>query len=706
MAGAFPGTRSGTLPRRVPGGIERLRSLRYRWITGLVSLVVGATIAVGGVGDAQQAPGSRIDLKVLLITGDTSEASFEAWADLLESEQVPFDVFDVSSNGTLTGADLRNGDRSFYQAVVCSTECSELSNSELATLDAFQADFDIRRIHGYAWPGSGYGLTSPTFSGFLDGQVGQVTAAGAGVFPYLVGQVPLDKWTGGFTATPLPGSGHTVLVAGPGGASWVGVIDNPAGFEEMVVTIESGTDKFHSLLLGHGQLAWVTKGVYLGYSRNYYSAHFDDIFLSSDRWDVDDNTTYHDGGTTNPLIRMTAADAERLIDWTTRTGVRLDMAFNGEGSDRLTAAQGSDPLADVLLADMDRFGWINHTYEHSDLDSATVEEARSEIVQNIEFAVTHDIPIDLTELVTGRHSGIFNPAVHSVLAELGIEWVAAWRSSVPEPIPAGPATIVPRYASSLYYNIGTVAEMVDQFNYITYENCDPARRQCRSQPATWDQIRRWEAEIMLDHMVGNRPEPHYFHQGNLAEDGTFFLVFDEALQQYRDHVAVDLVQPEMGEAGRYLIRANDWDTVRPSVTGYLQDGSLHIASPVAALVPVTGLPGGEEYGGLPSGWVTVEAGVERVIPLGDPPVDVTPPVITLLGADPFQVPLGGPFIDPGVTAIDDIDGDISMTSTGTSPPTSKPTSPHWTSPLSAPTPSPTPWRTPPGTPPPPPAASR
>jgi len=639
-------------------GGARMSTLRHRWLTGVMALLVATTVAGGGVGDAQQASGARIDLKVLLITGDPSDSSFEVWVDLLKSEQVPFDVFDASSGGTLTEGDLRSGDRAFYQGVVCSTECSDLSDTELAALDAFQADFDVRRVNAYAWPGTDYGLTSPSFSGFLDGQVGQVTAAGAGVFSYLVGQVPLDEWTWGFTATPLPGSGHTVLVEGPGGASWVGVIDNPAGFEEMVVTIESGTDQFHSLLLGHGQLAWVTRGVYLGYSRNYYSAHFDDIFLSSDRWDLDDNTTYHDSGATNPLIRMTDADAERLIRWTTQTGVRLDMAFNGEGSDRVVAAQGSDPLADVLLADKDRFGWINHTYEHGDLDAADTEEARSEILQNIEFAAAHDIPIDPEELITGRHSGIFNPAVHVVLEEFGIEWVAAKLSNVPEPTPAGPATVVPRYASSLYYNIGTVAELVDQFNYITYENCDPTRRQCRSQPATWNQIRDWEAEIMLGHILGNQPEPHYFHQGNLAEEGTFYLVFDEVLERYRDHVAVELVQPQMSEAGRYLVRANDWEAARPSVAGYLQGGSLHLTSPVAALVPVTGLPGGEDYGGLPSGWVTVEAGVERVIPLGTPPVDVVAPVITILGANPLEVPVGGPFVDPGVTAVDDIDGDL------------------------------------------------
>ena len=199
--------------------------------------------------------------------------------------------------------------------------------------------------------------------------------------------------------------------------------------------------------------------------------------------------------------------------------------------------------------------------------------------------------------------------------------------------------------------------MLDQFNYITFENCDPSRRRCRTRRATWDQIVDWEAEIMLGHILGNQPEPHFLHQGNIAEDGTFYLVFGPALEWYRSHLAVELVQPEMGEAGRYLLRANDWEAARPGVTGYLQNGSIHLVSPVSVQVPVTGLPGGEDYDGLPSGWVALEPGVERVISLGAT-VDVVSPVVTVVGLDPLVVPVGGPFVDPGVTAFDDVDGDL------------------------------------------------
>ncbi len=42
-----------------------------------------------------------------------------------------------------------------------------------------------------------------------------------------------------------------------------------------------------------------------------------------------------------------------------------------------------------------------------------------------------------------------------------------------------------------------------------------------------------------------------------------------------------------------------------------------------------------------------------------PIIDTTPPVITLLGASPMEVSIGESFVDPGATASDNVDGDIS-----------------------------------------------
>jgi len=49
---------------------------------------------------------------------------------------------------------------------------------------------------------------------------------------------------------------------------------------------------------------------------------------------------------------------------------------------------------------------------------------------------------------------------------------------------------------------------------------------------------------------------------------------------------------------------------------------------------------------------------------GDEPEDLVPPVITITGDNPLQVAINTTFIDPGATAIDNVDGSVSVTSSG------------------------------------------
>ena len=73
-----------------------MRFARRRWHAALAATLVAGTLAIGGAGSAQVPAGVRIDLKMLLITGNPSGSTFEAWVDLLDREQVPYDVVDAS----------------------------------------------------------------------------------------------------------------------------------------------------------------------------------------------------------------------------------------------------------------------------------------------------------------------------------------------------------------------------------------------------------------------------------------------------------------------------------------------------------------------------------------------------------------------------------------------------------------------------------
>ena len=63
------------------------------------------------------------------------------------------------------------------------------------------------------------------------------------------------------------------------------------------MTVASNQFQNHNQLLRHGMLTWVTRGVYLGYQRNYLELQVDDLFLGDDAWD---EATQHARATTRP----------------------------------------------------------------------------------------------------------------------------------------------------------------------------------------------------------------------------------------------------------------------------------------------------------------------------------------------------------------------------------------------------------------------
>ena len=134
----------------------------------------------------------------------------------------------------------------------------------------------------------------------------------------------------------------------------------------MVQTFDSNQFQLHSQLLRHGQLAWVTRGTFFGDQRNYLELHVDDVFLPDDIWDPTTHTTNF-----NPeaAVRMTPGDVATAVAWSRATGLRLDSLYNGGGSVAYAAEHGgSDPLLTAFQANRPTFGWVNHTYDHPNLD--------------------------------------------------------------------------------------------------------------------------------------------------------------------------------------------------------------------------------------------------------------------------------------------------------------------------------------------------
>jgi hypothetical protein len=534
----------------------------------------------------------------------------------------------------------------------------------------------VRRIVAYTWAGPHAGQ-STAWSGNLDGGSLTVTAAGkAAGFAYLTGTIPVDDRQAGVSeayaalGTAAAGADFSPLVTGsaPGATtgSVAGVYKHD-GREELVITTALNRYHTHGMVLGHGLVTWLTKGVNLGYWRNFFSLHVDDVLLPDDRWNAANNCTAGDGCPSSVAlqpIRMVPADVDTLVAWQQRTGVKLDVAFNAAGS---VEAGSADPLTARLVARKADLRWLNHTYSHPYLgcvkdvsvvpwrctaqpSTGTVTyvsqaDITAEITKNVDWARSKNISIDKRELVTGEHSGLRslpempadNPNLAPALQAAGVTFLASDASREPQPRVIGPARTVPRHPMNIYYNTATVAEAVDEYNWIYTSDEDGGSGICASNPASTcieplgadgfaSYIVPMEVRIAFDHVVSADPRPHYAHQSNITEGRILYPVLDALLARYKQTFAASapVVNPRMSAVAEQSLRQENWRAAVNSgaVTGYRRGDKVTIVNSgqSAVNVPVTApagtrtislnllglaVPGaefGEAYGGQRSGW--------------------------------------------------------------------------------------------------------
>ncbi len=148
--------------------------------------------------------------------------------------------------------------------------------------------------------------------------------------------------------------------------------------------------------------------------------------------------------------------------------------------------------------------------------------------------------------MTGEHSGLNNPNLAPALADNGIAYTASDASREPGQRLIGSTLTVPRHPTNIFYNVGTKAEQLDEYNYIYYEACVSS---CLTAPARWEQYVANEVAIMFRHVAMNDAYPHYAHASNLAEDAVLLPVVDAFLAKYRSLFTAAIVDPTLSDAG-------------------------------------------------------------------------------------------------------------------------------------------------------------
>jgi hypothetical protein len=244
-----------------------------------------------------------------------------------------------------------------------------------------------------------------------------------------------------------------------------------------------------------------------------------------------------------------------------------------------------------------------------------------------------------------------NPSLPSAFAGAGIQYFGS-DASKPYPNPTiagsitpafaagetftdGTARAIPRYPTNIYYNVSTEAQEVDEFNQLYTPVAQGGKcvasptNTCEEKPANFAEVVSSIDTNMFQHVMGNDPRPHYFHQPNLMGspppgppttgtppatlpskgDGLFYSVLNPLLEEYNGYFNVPIEQLTMAQIGALLIEQQAWSKANAAqVSGYIEGGQVTIQNSGAEAVnaPLTGVTGvGSVYGGIQSGWTSV-----------------------------------------------------------------------------------------------------
>ncbi|PKW07350.1 hypothetical protein SAMN05428944_5584 [Streptomyces sp. 1222.5] len=658
----------------------------HRWRAAGVTATAAGLITLGlAAPGASAATDPRIDLRVLVV--DDGAGPVGAITAQLKSEGIPYTTVDLGDSGrptisaTFLSDSVGGRPRAKFQGVVLPNEAPfGAGSAEQTALEAYEKTYGIPQLDAYTWAHPEVGLDytdSNGYAGSLDGRTATVSTAGrTGPFGYLRGAFSFEDNSSsvdesyGFVAQPRTGFTSYVDTAVPGGTGSGSLLGEYAhdGRRELVVTFAYNQYQQQFRLLARGMVEWLTQGVHLGQARNYFAVHVDDVFAPDARWDAERNCTPGDidcaggGEDTGTPIRMTAADAQYAASWQQSHGFTLDMVFNaGAGEEWRSENGGTDALTDQLLKDKAKYRWVNHTYTHMFLgcvqDTSTVpwscaknadgstkwvsrSDISGEVADNYTWALQHGLSVDRGELVTGEHSGLKtlpqqpqdNPNLGPALASNGVKWTASDNSRESEQRTVGTGTLtVPRYPMNVYYNVGTKAEMADEYNWIYTSRADGGSGICEDNPASTclsqpldtatgftDGIVPAEAHTDLGHVLSNDPRPHYAHQSNLAEDRLLYPVLDRVLADYQGLFAENtpIVNLRQSAIGTEMQNRATWQAALDAgkVTAYRIGNTVTVTAPSGTQVPVTAPEGtkqqqvlgtttfGTAYAGQRSAW--------------------------------------------------------------------------------------------------------
>jgi len=245
-------------------------------------------VAVTLSDSAPRATDQTIDLRLLIISSDGTEADLPAMRQTLDYLGVPYVLHIATAQpGMLTQSFLGEGSHGHYQGVILATDSlayhdgaayvSALGAEEWQCLHAYLDAFRLRQVSWYTYPAADYGYQPPAGAVCPTDQPlhATLTPAGRQVFGHYLRCDVLMPIQHAYTylARALDDGATVPLLLDPQGHALAAVHRYPSGREHLSLTFDSNPNLLHTLALAYGLVSWVTGGLFLGEQRIYLGAY-------------------------------------------------------------------------------------------------------------------------------------------------------------------------------------------------------------------------------------------------------------------------------------------------------------------------------------------------------------------------------------------------------------------------------------------------
>ncbi|ORX46921.1 hypothetical protein BCR36DRAFT_296583 [Piromyces finnis] len=360
----------------------------------------------------------------------------------------------------------------------------------------------------------------------------------------------------------------------------------PDGREKMSFYFGFGSWSQSSIILNHLWLVWGTRNIFNGFRRVYFSAHIDDVFLSTDLIDMKKGLVENEEGL---AFRTSSKDYDGIVKFQNDimkkmpdgSFFRVELAFNGNGiiiqADPESAVEvdgeryvdlefvktpgtgdkrwpkenyqlnfsdsfyQKDPLFKYFAnndAHQKEFFWSSHTFSHENLDNASRSDVDNEIRVNIELAKKLGVVgkewWSEHAIITPQISGLHNKDALEIFRQYGI---TAGTGDLSRPaITNLENPYLPFYTTLESSNLEGFPIIPRTPTEIYYMCTDVAEntwmynhiyKSYFGKESTWEEISDRESKRTLLLMTKLRHEAHQFHQANLRNEDTGKSLLEE-----------------------------------------------------------------------------------------------------------------------------------------------------------------------------------